>query len=329
MRSVIDSPNFKAGAFRNLSETSVMAEDASYRKMFWDFFNKPADSSPAEPLPTIKTNLQNLNSSNPLIIWFGHSSYLIHCNGLNILVDPVFDRSASPLPFLVKAFPGTNIYETADLPPIHYLVITHNHYDHLNKSTIIAMAPALKKVIAPLGLFRQLNKWGIDKAAITELDWWEDHELEDHVRISATPARHFSGRGIKRGGSLWNSYWLSLFGKSIYIGGDSGYDTHFRAIRERYGAADLSILECGQYNTAWPHIHMMPEEVVQAHLDLGAKALLPVHWGKFALAYHGWKEPVNRVTEAAKKAGILITTPLIGEPLIIDNIYPSVRWWEI
>jgi L-ascorbate metabolism protein UlaG (beta-lactamase superfamily) len=146
------------------------------------------------------------------------------------------------------------------------------------------------------------------------------------MTLTAAPARHFSGRGIKRGGSLWASFILNIYGFTIYIGGDSGYDSHFKTIGDKYGPFDIAILECGQYNESWPYIHMFPEETVQASIDLKAKALLPVHWGKFTLAYHPWNEPVQRITKAAE--GVIVTTPRIGEPVVINKHYPNEVWWD-
>ena len=159
------------------------------------------------------------------------------------------------------------------------------------------------------------------------MDWWQSTEIAPGINITSMPSRHFSGRGIKRGGSLWTAYLLDIFGYTIFIGGDSGYGDHFVEIGKEAGKIDLAILECGQYNEAWPYIHMLPEEVVQAHIDLGAKTLLPVHWGKFALAYHKWDDPIERVTAKAAREGIHITTPMIGEPVVINQKYPDSEWW--
>ncbi|CAL1519789.1 MBL fold metallo-hydrolase [Chitinophaga sp. MM2321] len=324
---LLQSGNFKNGAFQNLSLTPMKLEEVSYFKLLKDSFRRPDTIRPSAPLPSVQRNLKTVHSTKPVVTWFGHSSYLIQINDINILVDPVFSGSAAPMSFMVKAFPGANVYSAADMPPIDMLIITHNHYDHLDKKTIAQLRPITKEVYTALGVGRDLQGCGMGQRHITELDWWDTVEVAEEITLTATPARHFSGRGIKRGGSLWASFVLQLFGYTIYIGGDSGYDTHFKAIGEEFGPFDLAILECGQYNDSWPFIHMKPEETVQAAIDLDAKVLLPVHWAKFALANHPWDEPAIRVVKSAAEKGMATTTPLIGEPVIIGESYPQQHWW--
>ena len=323
---VLQSRNYKRGAFQNISTTPVVAKNSSWYKVIRDGFNRPKEIRPSMPLPSIKTDLKNLYSEKPVIIWFGHSSYLIHIRGKNILVDPVFSGHASPIRFLVKAFAGTDIYTPGDLPPIDLLILTHNHYDHLDTRTVTLLDTKTNAYCTPLGVGASFPKLYVRNT--TELDWWETERITKDIEITATPARHFSGRGLKRGGSLWCSFALSMFGYTLYIGGDSGYDEHFKEIGKKFGGFDLAILECGQYNTSWPFIHMMPEETVQASMDLKAKWLLPVHWGKFALANHPWNEPVVRVVKKAAELNINITTPMIGEPVVINESYPVKAWWN-
>ena len=321
------SANYRKGSFQNLSETPVMAKDSSWLKVIKDSLNRPKAVRPSVPLPSVKTDLRNLHSENPEIIWFGHSSYLIHIRGKNILVDPVFSGHASPLPFLIRAFDGTEIYTPNDLPPIDLMILTHNHYDHLDAGTLALLRDKTLAWCMPLGVSASIQK--LHATAVTELDWWETAQITKDIEITATPARHFSGRGLKRGGSLWCSFVLNIFGYTLYIGGDSGYDTHFKAIGKKFGEFDLAVLECGQYNTSWPLIHMMPEETIQASIDLQAKWLLPVHWGKFSLANHPWNEPVARAVKKAAELNVRITTPMIGEPVIINNYYPGKVWWDM
>ena len=310
-------------------------EDVTYFQIIRGMLNRPANVRPHKKLPSIRTDLKSLYSEDLVVIWFGHSSYLIHYKGKNILVDPVFSGHASPLPFMIKAFKGSNEYKVEDMPDIDLLILTHNHYDHLDIVTLKKIQYKTKNYLTPLGVGRSLEHCRINKKFITELDWWESISYDGSFRITATPARHFSGRGLKRGGSLWTSYVLELDDHKIFIGGDSGYDKHFKMIGDQFGSFDLAILECGQYNTAWPLIHMMPEETVQACLDLKSKVLLPVHWGKFTLAYHPWDEPIKRVVEAAKENKVEIAHPMIGEPFIIgrDNNnmgtnYTKQEWWS-
>ncbi|NEU08371.1 MBL fold metallo-hydrolase [Flavihumibacter sp. R14] len=325
---LVNSPNYNNGTFHNLADTPVMSPEASYFKLVRDMLSRPSLVRPSGTLPSVKTDLKSLRSEVPVVVWFGHSSYLIHCRGINILVDPVFSGHASPLRFMVKAFPGSDVYTLADMPKIDMVFITHNHYDHLDKKTVKKMDGGVK-FYSSLGVGESLESFGIAADRITELDWWEETHISEDIHLTATPARHFSGRGIKRGGSLWCSFVLEIFGHKLYLGGDSGYGEHFKAIGSKFGPFDLAILDSGQYNTMWPLIHMMPEEAVQASIDLGAAVYMPVHWGKFALANHVWNEPAKRASKSALDLGVKITTPLIGEPVIVGRDYPMKTWWDI
>jgi L-ascorbate metabolism protein UlaG (beta-lactamase superfamily) len=262
-----------------------------------------------------------------VIVWFGHSSYFIHINGKNILVDPVFSGNASPISLFAKNYQGSNTYSTDDFPELDMVLITHDHYDHLDYASILKLKEKTKHFYTSLGVGAHLAYWGVEESRITEFDWWDELSLDSNIQLIAAPARHFSGRKFTRGKTLWASYILKAPGTTLYLGGDSGYDTHFKEIGEKYGPFDLALLECGQYNLYWPSIHMMPEETAQAALDLKAKRLMPVHWSKFTLALHPWNEPVSRVTAAATKLGVQVTTPMIGEQIVIDSLYPDQKWW--
>ena len=323
------SPNYKRNAFQNLSDTPMKPDDISYWKMMKEFINKNKDTVPPRILPSVKTDLVKLNSSKPVIVWFGHSSYFICIENKSFLIDPVFSANAAPLSFMVKAFPGSNIYKPEDMPAIDYLILTHDHYDHLDFKTIRKLRNKVDKVYCSLGVSSHLKYWGFDMNKIIEMDWWESKQLEENMSLTTAPARHFSGRGIKRGQTLWSSFILKTQHYNLYLGGDSGYDAHFKEIGNRYGPFDIAILEAGQYNTMWPYIHMMPEETVQAAIDLKAKALLPVHWGKFTLALHAWDEPIKRVMKKASLLNMKVYTPKIGQPLILDDNFQSENWWDI
>jgi L-ascorbate metabolism protein UlaG (beta-lactamase superfamily) len=314
--------------FQNLSFTPQLVEGYSMWKVTKAFFNRGKSVLPSAPLPSIKTDLKNYYSKSPSVFWFGHSSYLIHCNGINILVDPVFSGHASPFSWYLKAFKGSDVYKPADMPPVDIMILTHNHYDHLDLKTIKALAPTTKQFIMPLGISKSLNGTGALNKTFTELDWWQSFTVSSNIGLTCTPARHFSGRGLKRNGSLWASFVLMIDGYKIFLGGDSGYDTHFVDIGKQFGPFDLAILECGQYNEAWRYIHAMPEELITIGKELQAKVLMPVHWAKFALALHSWCEPIKRFTDAAKKNGVGYTTPMIGEAVVIDEYYPKTEWWK-
>ncbi len=322
------SPNYRDGAFQNLVPTEVMLESASFFKLAKEFFNKPENTAPPKPLPSVKTDLRMLPADKLTIVWFGHSSYLIKSQNLNILVDPVFSGNASPVSFFGKSFPGSDVYQTADLPPIDLLVLTHDHYDHLDYRTILQLKSNVKTIVTSLGVGAHLEHWGMDTAKITELDWWESKKMTDNVEITATPARHFSGRGLVRGKTLWSSFVVRLHGHRIFVGGDSGCDAQFKIIGEKYGPFDIALLECGQYGDEWPYIHMKPKETATAAQDLQANVLMPVHWGKFALAYHAWNEPIRKLVESATEKELVLATPMIGQPVVLGGKYPQQQWWE-
>lgn len=323
------SPQYNNNGFQNLSDTPMMSDDASYWKMIKNFFGKNNDKIPSAVLPSVKTDLKNILASQPVITWFGHSSYFIRIHGKNILVDPVFSGSASPVSIMIRSFAGSDVYTLKDMPDIDYLILTHDHYDHLDFKTILGLKKKVSKVYCSLGMSSHLFYWGIDKSIVTELDWWQSAEMDGNIELTAAPARHFSGRGVKRFRTLWSSFVLKTATHTLYLGGDSGYDTHFKTIGDKYGPFDIVLLESGQYNEWWPLIHMMPEETVRAAADLKARVLLPVHWGKFALAMHKWNEPVIRVLKKAEELKMKVTTPMIGEMVIVDESYPDKNWWNL
>jgi L-ascorbate metabolism protein UlaG (beta-lactamase superfamily) len=322
------SPNYKNDAFQNLTPTVVTREGASYIKLMRDAFNKPATVSPDSAIPSIKTDLKNMFADKPVIVWFGHSSYLIKFKGINILVDPVFSGAASPVSFFGNSFKGTDVYNAGDMPEIDMLIITHDHYDHLDYKTLLALQPKIKKIYTALGVGSHLEYWGFNPDRTVELDWWESNKVSDNIEITATPARHFSGRSFTRYKTLWASFVLKVDNYNIFIGGDSGYEQHFKLIGNKFGPFDIAMLEAGQYGADWPYIHMLPEETVEAAKDLGAKVLFPVHWTKFALASHDWNEPANRVKKSANEKNQRLTTPMIGEMVIVDSLYPDQSWWS-
>ena len=329
LKRVEQSPNYRDGIFQNLSETLVMAEKGQFFKTFKKFLNKPENTKPPHVIPSVKTDLKNLPDGNPVLVWFGHSSYLLKIDGKYILVDPVFSGYASPFKFKsAKSFDGANVYDVDNMPPIDILLITHDHYDHLDYKTVLKLNGKTKYIITSLGVGSHLEYWGFDMKKVTELDWHESAEVIDGIKFISQPARHFSGRSFVRAKTLWASFVLKTKDQSIYLGADSGYDKHFKEIGEKYGPFDLALLESGQYNEAWKSIHMMPEETVQASLDVKAKVLMPVHWGKFCLSLHPWNEPIERVVKKAEELNVTLATPMIGEPIIIGEKYPAKKWWR-
>src|SRR5680860_176791 len=265
------SPNFKDGKFQNVLFTPMLAEGYSMAGVTYDFlFKKFPRQKPTDTIPSIKTDLLKLPMDRNVLVWFGHSSYFIQLDGKRILVDPVFSGSVSPIPGINKSFNGTDIYTVDDLPDIDYLFISHDHYDHLDYKTILKLNPKTGKVICGLGVGSHFEAWGYDKSNIIEKDWYDTITLDNGFNAFVTPARHFSGRGLSRNNTLWCSYVLQAPLMKIYLGGDSGYDTHFADIGEKFGPIDLAILDNGQYNEAWRFIHELPEEALKAAKDLKA-----------------------------------------------------------
>lgn len=319
------SKNFKEGVFHNQSPTVMLKEGATFLKLIIDLLNKPKNNTPSEAIEVIKTDLKNL-TNEPTFIWFGHSSYLLCIDGKKILVDPVFNN-ASPVSFFGKPYDYTYQYQIEDFPEIDIVVITHDHFDHLDEKAIKKLIPKAKYFITSLGVDAHLKHWGVASEKISVLDW-DETILIDGLKFTAAPTRHFSGRKFKRGNTLWSSFILKTGHQQIYLGGDSGYDSHFKVIGKKFGEFDLAILECGQYGKDWPQIHMTPEEMITAAAELNTKKLIPVHWGKFSLAFHPWTEPIERALSAAQHKEIDIYTPKIGEPLNYTQINETKPWWR-
>lgn len=324
------SPNYREGQFQNLEETPALAEGVSYVTVFRKFFfQQNKYSRPKQPLPTAKIDLKALRPDENIIVWFGHSSYFLQADGKKFLVDPVFSGHASPVSFTTKAFAYTNDYDADNMPEIDCLIITHDHWDHLDYDTVLKLKGKVRHIVTGLGTGEHFERWGFDMDRVTELDWNDSTNPFKKFTLTAVPARHFSGRGLKRNISLWTAFVLQTPSFKLFLGGDSGYGTHFKTIGNAYGPFDMAILECGQYNEYWRYIHMLPDEIISAAKDLQAQKLMPVHWGKFSLALHSWDEPIARVTAEADKEKMPLFTPVIGEKAALDN--PAVlfkKWWE-
>lgn len=324
------SPNFKDGKFQNIHFTPYITEGYSMTRVSFDFaFTKFTRTNPTDTIPSIKTDLKNLPITENVMVWFGHSSYFIQLNGIRFLVDPVFSGNASPVPYSNKSFLGTDSYSADDMPEIDYLLISHDHYDHLDYETILKLKPKIKHIVCGLGVGSHFEHWKFDLSKIIEKDWNEKVVIDDAITLHTATARHFSGRGFSRSNTLWLSYVLETPGFRIYLGGDSGYDSHFAELGEKFGGFDLAILDNGQYNAGWHELHMLPEEVLNATQDLNAKRLFPVHSSKFKLAFHPWDEPLIQVTELNKNNyHFPLVTPRIGEIVYLDDASQEFeQWW--
>jgi L-ascorbate metabolism protein UlaG (beta-lactamase superfamily) len=329
LERIKQSPNYKNNQFQNIHFTPKLTEGVGSWEVLQEFFfAKKIRQKPLGIIPSTKTDLRSLPPDESVLVWFGHSSYFIQLDGKKILVDPVFGNTASPLPNHMKAFKGTNPYTVADIPEIDYLFISHDHWDHFEYSTLLHLKPRVKKVICGMGTGEHLEYWGYDKHMIIEKDWDEKIILDKGFEVHTTTARHFSGRGIQQNKTLWMSFLLQTPSLKLFIGGDSGYDTHFAEIGITHGPFDLAILENGQYDKKWRYIHLMPDEVLRAAKDLNAKRLLPVHSSKYPLSNHAWDEPLITLTALNEEANIPLATPMIGEKVnLADSNQAFTQWW--
>jgi L-ascorbate metabolism protein UlaG (beta-lactamase superfamily) len=324
------SPQYKNERFRNLVETPTISEGHTIAGEIYNTIFKTYPSRfPVDSLPSIKTDLLNIPADSNVVIWFGHSSVYIQLNGKKILADPSFSGKASPLPWGTRAYKGSNIYSVDDMPTIDYLLISHDHYDHLDYETVIALKDKVKHVVCGLGVGADFESWGYAPEQIIEKDWYEKIAVDSGFTIYAESSHHDSGRGFTRGKTLWMSYLIQSPEMKIYISGDGGYDGRFVEIGKKFGPIDLAIMECGQYDSAWHSVHNLPEEVMQAALDLKAKSLLPTHHSKFTLAKHPWNEPLIRISELSQSKPYRLVTPLIGETVHLnDNTRVFSQWWK-
>ena len=323
------SENFKDGAFQNEMVTPELAEGhTTFDVMYTFFFKTFPRLRPIDTIPSVKNDLHAIPADSNILVWFGHSSFYIQLDGKRILADPVFSGNASPIPGTNKSFPGTDIYNANDFPDIDYIFLTHDHYDHVDYETLLALKNKTRKVICGLGIGETLERWGFSAEQIIERDWHEHVLLDSGVIAYFEPARHFSGRGLTRNNTLWASYLLQTPSMKIYMGGDSGYGEHFDDIGKKYGPIDLVMLDNGQYDSAWRYIHTLPEEVLMAAKDLEAKRLFPVHSSKFKMANHPWDEPLVKITELNKAHGFPLVTPVIGEIVNLNDTSQTFRpWW--
>jgi len=318
-------PNYKNGAFENLAEL----RDSTIKRKLLFLQKHPETVRPSRPLPWVKTHLKKLPAPAPTIVWFGHSSMLIKTAEGNILIDPVFSNHAGPVPGLVTAFAGTMNYHAEDMPDIDVLVISHDHYDHLDYRTLKKLKSRIKMAVVPKGVGSDLVYWGFDRKKIVELNWNQSVKLSDRLRITATPAQHKSNRTYgKENRTLWASYVIQADDYKLFYSGDSGYGPHFKEIGQKYGPFDIALLECGQYSPNWPWTHLHFGQAAQAAIDLQTPLLQPIHWAKFVEADHPWNDAIKRLLPAAEKLGIAVNVPEIGEPYTLGDPVKQKVWWD-
>lgn len=328
------SPQYRKdnGIFVNRREDifATMSERNKSSGGFIKFlFGNDKGGKPEKGLPVLKPSLEEfLSPSEDIkVIWFGHSTFMLNLKGKIILIDPILSNYASPLFFIMRRFQESPL-TLEELPKIDYILISHDHYDHLDMPTVRYFKDKETKFIVPLGVGAHISGWGVDKTRIVELDWWQSVAFDD-LKLIATPAQHFSGRSYNdRNATLWAGWIVKNDKHSIFFSGDSGYDTHFKAAGEKYGPFDIAFLDNGQYNKQWEEVHLLPEQVVDAYYDLKAKALFPVHWGVFKLARHPWYEPIQKAYQFSVEKNFPIIAPKIGEVVVVNNLYKVKPWWE-
>lgn len=320
--------NYKNGSFENLAER---ADSTVKRNLFLRniIYGRPETVRPSQALPWVKTDLKALAAPAPTIVWFGHSSLLIKTAQGNILIDPVFSDHAGPVPGLMTAFKGTTHYNAKDMPPIDVLIISHDHYDHLDYRTLKKLQGEIKMAVVPMGVGSDLVYWGFDRKKIIELNWNRSAALPGGLKITATPAQHKSNRSYStENKTLWASYVIQAGQYRLFYSGDSGYGPHFKQIGQQYGPFDIALLECGQYSPNWPWTHLWLGQPAQAAADLKAKLLQPVHWAKFEEANHPWNEPIKKLLPAAEKLHMPLNVPRIGEPYTLGDPPKQLIWWD-
>lgn len=321
------SPQFKDGVFHNVEPSGTGAEEDN-GGFFGDEQRVPLGTIPVVTYDP--GQLQSAPSPGLAITWLGHATALVDIDGVRVLIDPVFGQRTSPFSFVGPQRFHPPPLPLAKLTGIDAVVISHDHYDHLEEATFRHLAGTKTKLLVPLGLGDLLASWGIGADQIVEMDWWQEVELNG-VKLVATPARHYANRGFfDFGKSIWLSWSLVGPEHRVFYSGDTGYSTLFAEVGERFGPFDVALIKIGAYGPGqdWHDWHMPPEEAMMVHQDVQAQLFFPFSWGTFNLAYHRWDEPIVRTLAAAQQAGITLVTPLVGETVIFDQEYTNVSWWE-
>jgi L-ascorbate metabolism protein UlaG (beta-lactamase superfamily) len=325
------SPQFKNCLFENPPNPQALPSASPWK--IWSRFlvGSKTDTVPVDPIP-VRTldaaQLEALDRDAIHVIRLGHSSHLLKLRGKYWLIDPVFGERASPFSFIgPKRFHKPPI-ALEQLPPIEGLILSHDHYDHLDVETIEGLRERVQRYFVPLGVGARLQGMGVAAERIAEFDWWQSTRHAD-VELTATPAQHFSGRTLSdRNRTLWASWVIASGSERIFFSGDSGYFPGFKQIGDRFGGFDIALMENGAYDSYWPAVHMTPEETVQAFGDLRGKLLYLVHNSTFDLAFHTWRDPLERVAALADARGIALATPEIGEVLTLNRPRENKRWWQ-
>lgn len=326
------SQQYQSGIFLNEQETNLDMGLGDVIELIQEYGQDTVERTPKNVVNILKTDRARLvrQDTSAQFLWFGHSALLLQIDQKNILLDPMLSLVPAPHPMLgTKRFNRELPIEIQELPLIDVVIISHDHYDHLDYESIVKLKDKTKLFYVPLGVGAHLKAWGVADAQLVEFDWWEERVVEG-TTFAFTPSRHFSGRGLMdRFKTLWGSWVIKGKRQTLYFSGDGGYGAHFKAIGAQYGPFDLAFMECGQYNQKWENIHLFPEQSLQAALDLKAKVVMPIHWGSFTLALHSWREPVRRIVKKGHELGIPIVTPQIGALTRLDRLDGAAQvWWE-
>ncbi|EAZ82957.1 MBL fold metallo-hydrolase [Algoriphagus machipongonensis] len=323
--------NWDGEKFLNLEPTSMDFSFQALPKFLYKQFCEKEGRESKKPIPVIGFDKKEFlkPSEKAKFIWYGHSAILLRLNNKTILIDPMLGPNASPIaPFSTKRFSQDTLSLIDEFPEIDLLLMTHDHYDHLDLDSILKLKGKVKQYYVGMGVARHLVKWGIDSDLITEFNWWKSEDL-NNIQITYTPTRHFSGRGLTdRAKSMWGGWAFKTNNENIWFSGDGGYGEHFEEVGKRLGPFDFAWMECGQYNENWRLIHLFPDESVQAAMDGQAKQIMPVHWAGFSLAQHSWTEPVEKFIESAERREIDYITPMIGELITLDRPRENKAWWK-
>ena len=327
----VTSAPYEGSKFHNTAPRKPMSFSDTAALWVRFFTEKKVDTTPDINIPlrlVTRTDLDALSRDKLHIVKLGHSSILLKVYGEYWLIDPVFSDRASPFQFMgPKRFHQPPI-SLEDLPSIDKVLISHNHYDHLDKASIKALRDKAQEFLVPKGVDGDLLDWGVEANKIITFDWWQELQTSQGL-VAFTPTQHFSGRGMGDGNAtLWGSWVIKTPQESIFFSGDSGYFAGFKEIGDKYGPFDLTMVETGAYDKDWADIHMKPEESVQAHIDLQGKVMMPIHNGTFDLAFHTWHDPFDRVAVEAERREVTLSTPEFGRIFSITDLPPLIPWWK-
>lgn len=328
---VYASEHFRDGTFHNLIETPSGGSGNKLLSIYRILFES-GKFSPEETIKVHRVNpmYANMDTGDTLqATWLGHASVMLKQGQMKIITDPVFSDIVSPVSFLgPKRYTDINPIEGVNIGYVDAVIISHNHYDHLDEKAIKALKQRVGMFIVPLGVGQYLEKWGVEPLRIIELDWYQSVSMPN-IKITATPAQHRSGRGYyDTNKTFWASYVIEMGGHRVFFSGDSGYMEQFKQIGHEFGPFDLALIDIGAYNAKWAYSHMTPEQAVQASEDLGGGLVLPIHWGTFTLSEFYWKEPIERFTAEAHKKHLSYAAPEIGMPFTVGGVVPVGGWWE-